>query len=144
MPTNCRKRVKDKFNNLAFAIQAGWIKEPVYLQFVLGILGGIPVTVQKLVFLIETARKALGDFEFSVCAAGGYGFNMGTQFFLLGGHARVGLEDSPYLSRGELAKSNAEQIKKIIRIAVELGIEPATPIEGRQILGLKGLDQVNY
>jgi len=131
-------------NNVAFAIQAGWIKEPVYLQFVLGILGGIPATAQNLVFLVETARKALGDFEFSVCAAGKFQFNMGTQSFLLGGHARIGLEDNLYLSRGELAKSNAEQVEKIIRIAVELGLEPATSEEGRQILGLKGLEQVNY
>ena len=131
-------------NNLAFAIQAGWIKEPVYLQFVLGILGGIPATPENLVFLVETARKALGDFQFSVCAAGKHQINMGTQSFLLGGHARVGLEDNLYLSRGTLAKSNADQVKKIIRIAGELGLEPATPQEGRKILGLKGLEKVSF
>jgi len=131
-------------NNVAFAVQAGWVKKPVYLQFVLGILGGMPATPENLVFLVETARKALGDFEFSVCAAGKNQFNMGTQSFLLDGHARVGLEDNLYLSKGVLAKSNAEQVEKIIRIAVELGLEPATPEEGRMILGLKGLDQVNF
>jgi uncharacterized protein (DUF849 family) len=131
-------------NNLAFAIQAGWVKQPVYLQFVLGILGGMPATPQNLVFLIETARKSLGAFEFSVCAAGKNQFNMGTQSFLLNGHARVGLEDNLYLSKGVLAKSNAEQVEKIIRIAVELGLEPATPEQGRMILGLKGIDQVNF
>jgi len=131
-------------NNLAFAIHAGWIKKPVYLQFVLGILGGIPATSENLVFLLETARKAIGDFEFSVCAAGRHQFTMGTQSFLLGGNARVGLEDNLYLSRGVLAKSNAEQVEKIIRIARELELEPATPEEARKILGLKGLDQVNF
>ena len=131
-------------NNVAFAVQAGWVKKPVYLQFVLGILGGMPATPENLVFLVETARKALGDFEFSVCAAGKNQFNMGTQSFLLDGHARVGLEDNLYLSKGVLAKRNAEQVEKIIRIAVELGLEPATPEEGRMILGLKGLDQVNF
>ena len=131
-------------NNLAFAIQAGWVKQPVYLQFVLGILGGMPATPQNLVFLVETARKSLGAFEFSVCAAGKNQFNMGTQSFLLNGHARVGLEDNLYLSKGVLAKSNAEQVEKIIRIAVELGLEPATPEQGRMILGLKGIDQVNF
>jgi uncharacterized protein (DUF849 family) len=131
-------------NNVAFAIQAGWIKQPVYLQFVLGILGGMPATPQNLVFLVETARRSLGAFEFSVCAAGKNQFNMGTQSFLLDGHARVGLEDNLYLSKGVLAKSNAEQVEKIIRIAVELGLEPATPEEGRMILGLKGIDQVNF
>jgi uncharacterized protein (DUF849 family) len=131
-------------NNVAFAIKAGWVKKPVYLQFVLGILGGIPATPENLMFLVEAARKTIGDFEFSVCAAGKYQFAMGTQSFLLGGSARVGLEDNLYLSKGTLAKSNAEQVKKIISIARELDLEPATPEEGRKILGLKGLDQVNF
>ncbi|MBW2651007.1 MAG: 3-keto-5-aminohexanoate cleavage protein, partial [Deltaproteobacteria bacterium] len=56
-------------NNLAFAIEAGYTKKPVYLQFVMGILGGIPASPENLVFLVETARKAIGDFEFSVCVA---------------------------------------------------------------------------
>ena len=131
-------------NNLAYAIQAGWIKKPVYLQFVMGILGGIPATPQNLLFLYETAQKAIGDFEFSVCAAGKNQFYMGTQSFLLGGHARVGLEDNLYIGKGQLAKSNAEQVEKIARIARELDCEPATPAEARQILGLKGLDKVDF
>jgi len=131
-------------NNLAYAIQSGWIKKPVYLQFVMGILGGIPATPQNLVFLYETAQKAIGDFEFSVCAAGKSQFYMGTQSFLLGGHARVGLEDNLYIGKGQLAKSNAEQVEKIARIARELDCEPATPEEARQILGLKGLDKVDF
>jgi uncharacterized protein (DUF849 family) len=131
-------------NNLAYAIQAGWVKKPVYLQFVMGILGGIPATPQNLIFLYETAQKTIGDFEFSVCAAGKNQFYMGTQSFLLGGHARVGLEDNLYIGKGKLAKSNAEQVEKIARIARELDCEPATPEEARQILGLKGLEKVNY
>jgi uncharacterized protein (DUF849 family) len=62
----------------------------------------------------------------------------------MGGHARVGLEDSLYIEKGVLAKSSAEQVAKIIRIARELGIEPATPDEARQILGLKGIERVNF
>ena len=131
-------------NNLAYAIQSGWIEKPVYLQFVMGILGGIPATPQNLMFLYETAQKAIGDFEFSVCAAGKNQFYMGTQSFLLGGHARVGLEDNLYIGKGQLAKSNAEQVEKIVRIARELDCEPATPEEARQILGLKGLDKVDF
>ena len=131
-------------NNLAYAIQSGWVKKPVYLQFVMGILGGIPATPQNLIFLYETAQKAIGDFEFSVCAAGKNQFYMGTQSFLLGGHARVGLEDNLYIGKGQLAKSNAEQVEKIVRIARELDCEPATPDEARQILGLKGLGKVNF
>ncbi len=131
-------------NNLAFLIEKGYVKKPLYLQFVMGILGGIPGTVENLVFLLETARKAIGDFQFSVCAAGKAQFRLCTASLLLGGHARVGLEDNLYLERGVLATSNAQQVAKIVRIARELGIEPATPAEARNILGLKGLENVTF
>jgi len=131
-------------NNVAFLIDKGIIKKPVYLQFVLGILGGIPATIENLIFLLETARKQIGDFEFSVCAAGKEQFPMCTASLLMGGHARVGLEDNLYLEKGVLAKSSAEQVTKLIRIAKEFGIEPATPDNARKILNLKGLDKVNY
>ena len=131
-------------NNLAFLLQKGIAQRPVYLQFVLGILGGIPATFENLVFLVDTARKQIGDFQFSVCAAGRHQIPMCTGSLILGGHARVGLEDSLYLSKGVLAKSSAEQVAKIVRIAAELGIEPATPDEARKILGLKGAGQVNF
>jgi len=131
-------------NNLVFLLHKGIAKRPVYLQFVMGILGGIPATLENLVFLVDTARKQIGEFQFSVCAAGRHQIPMCTGSLLLGGHARVGLEDSLYVSKGILAKSSAEQVAKIIRIAGELGIEPANPDEARQILGLKGLDQVNF
>jgi uncharacterized protein (DUF849 family) len=62
----------------------------------------------------------------------------------MGGHARVGLEDNLYLEKGVLAKSSGEQVAKIIRIARELGVEPATPSEAREILGLGGIDKVNF
>ena len=62
---------------------------------------------------------------------------------MLGGNVRVGLEDNLYLEKGVLAKSNAEQVAKITRIARELGIEPATPAEARSILGLKGVEKSN-
>ncbi|MCP4137302.1 MAG: 3-keto-5-aminohexanoate cleavage protein [bacterium] len=131
-------------NNLAFLIEAGYVKKPVYLQFVMGILGGIPATPGNLVFLLETARKLIGEFEFSVCAAGRFQFQLCTQSLIMGGHARVGLEDNLFIKKGEQAKSNREQVEKIIRIAGELEITPATPEEARAILGLKGLDSVSY
>jgi uncharacterized protein (DUF849 family) len=131
-------------NNLAYLIRAGIVKTPVYLQFVMGILGGIPATPENLVYLVDTARRQIKDFEFSVCAAGNMQFPLCTQSLIMGGNARVGLEDNLFLEKGVLAKSNAEQIKKIIRIAAELGVEPATPNEARQILGLKGLDKVAF
>ena len=131
-------------NNLAFLINKGVVKKPVYLQFVLGILGGIPATVENLVFLLDTAKKQINNFEFSVCAAGKTQFPLCTTSLLLGGHARVGLEDNLYLEKDVLAKSSAEQVEKIIRIAKEFGIEPATPAEARKILNLKGIEKVNY
>jgi len=131
-------------NNLAYLIETGRIKKPVYLQFVLGILGGIPATVENLVFLVQTARQQIGDFQWSVCAAGRTQFAMTTQALLMGGHARVGLEDNLYLDKGVLAKSSGEQVAKLKRIAGELGVETATPAEARRILGLKGLDKVNF
>lgn len=131
-------------NNLAFMLERGYLQRPVYLQFVLGILGGIPATPRHLMMLYEAAREQIGEFEWSVCAAGRHQIPMCTMALVMGGNVRVGLEDSLYLSRGVLAKSNAEQVEKIARIARELGREPATPDEARQILGLKGLDQVNF
>ncbi|MCX7634857.1 MAG: 3-keto-5-aminohexanoate cleavage protein [Syntrophales bacterium] len=131
-------------NNVAFLIEAGYIKRPVYIQFVLGILGGLSASPENLLFLVEHAKRHIKEFEFSVCVAGRAQFPLCTQSVLLGGHCRVGLEDNLYLERGRLAKSNAEQVEKIVRIARELGIEPATPDEARQILGLKGIDKVNF
>ena len=131
-------------NNLAFLIQKGIAKQPVYLQFVMGILGGIPATLENLVFLVNTARTQIKDFEFSVCAAGRHQIPMCTGSLILGGHARVGLEDSLYIEKGVLAKSSADQVRKIVKIARELGIQPASPQEARQILGLKGMDQLGF
>lgn len=131
-------------NNAAFMIQQGHIKKPVYLQFVMGILGGIHASMENLMFLHRTAKESIGDFTWSVCAAGRHQMPMCTTALLMGGNARVGLEDSVYLEKGKMAKSNAEQVEKIIRIARELGIEPATPNEAREILGLKGLNEVNF
>ena len=131
-------------NNVAYMIQEGYLKKPVYLQFVMGILGGINATPNNLQFLYNTAREAIGDFVWSVCAAGRQQMPMCTISLAMGGNARVGLEDSLYVAKGVEAKSNADQVEKIVRIAKELSLEPATPDEARQILGLKGLDKVNW
>jgi uncharacterized protein (DUF849 family) len=131
-------------NNVAFMIQAGYVQKPVYIQFVMGVLGGITPSSENLLFLVDYAGKLIGDFEFSVCVAGRAQFPTCTQSLLIGGNVRVGLEDNLYLDKGQMAKSNAEQVAKMVRIAKELGIEPATPDEARKILGLKGIDKVNY
>lgn len=133
-----------QLTNLSQIIQEGFLKKPIYLQFVLGILGGIPASIDNLLFLTNTARRVLGDFELSVCAAGRFQFPMGVVNMLQGGHMRVGLEDNLYLNKGQLAKSSAEQVEKAIRIARELGLDIATPDEARKILGLKGPDKVNF
>lgn len=131
-------------NNVAFLIKAEYVRKPVYLQFVMGILGGIPATPQNLIFLVESAKSAIGDFEFSVCAAGKMQFHLCTQSLILGGHARVGPEDNLYLNKGVIAKSNAELVEKVVRIARELGREIATPDKARKKLRLKGKNKVNY
>jgi uncharacterized protein (DUF849 family) len=131
-------------NNVAFMIQAGYIKRPVYIQFVMGVLGGITPSPENLLFLVDYAHRQIGDFFFSVCVAGRAQFSIGTQSLLIGGNCRVGLEDNLYVEKGVMAKSNAEQVTKMVRIAKEFGIEAATPDEARKILGLKGIDKVNY
>jgi len=132
-------------NNLAHLIERGHVKKPVYLQFVLGILGGMQATVNNLVFLLNSAREIFGDeFVWSVCAAGKHQFKMCNLALLMGGNTRVGLEDNLYLEKGKMAESNAEQVEKIVRIGKEHGLEPATPDEAREILNLKGIDKVKY
>jgi len=132
-------------NNVAFLLRQGYIKKPVYLQFVLGILGGMQATVNNLVFLVNSAKEIIGDnFVWSVCAAGKEQFKMCNAALLMGGFARVGLEDNLYLEKGRMATSSGEQVEKIVRIAKEHGMEPATPDEARKILKLKGLDKVKY
>lgn len=131
-------------NNVAFMIQAGYLKKPVYIQFVMGVLGGITASAENLLFLVDYARRQIGDFVFSVCVAGRTQFPICTQSLLIGGNCRVGLEDNLYLEKGKMAKSNAEQVAKMVRIAQELGVQPASPDDARKILGLKGSDKVAY
>ena len=132
-------------NNLAFLLQTGNIKKPVYLQFVLGILGGMQATVNNLVFLVNSAREIIGgDFVWSVCAAGRHQFAMCNLALLMGGNTRVGLEDNLYLEKGAMAASSGQQVEKIIRIGKEHGMEPASPEEAREMLKLKGLEKVRY
>lgn len=125
-------------SNVLYFLKKGMLKRPVYLQFVLGIMGGIPATVGNLNFLVETAQRLLGeDFLWSCAAAGKDQFKITTAALCLGGNVRVGLEDNLYIARGKLAKSNAEPVAKLCRIAQELGLSPATPDQAREILGLK-------
>ncbi|MFP3155925.1 3-keto-5-aminohexanoate cleavage protein [Lachnospiraceae bacterium ZAX-1] len=125
-------------SNVAYFVKKGVIKGSVYLQFVLGIMGGLPATVDNLLFLYNTAQKVLGDdFIWSCAAAGKDQFSITTVAMILGGNVRVGLEDNLYLSKGVLAKSNAEAITKVVNIAKLMEREVATPDEAREILGLR-------
>ncbi|HEX8902920.1 3-keto-5-aminohexanoate cleavage protein [Vitreimonas sp.] len=126
--------------NLAHFVDAGLVKPPFFIQMVFGILGGIGADLDNLVFMKRTADRLFGseNFQWSVLAAGKFQMPFITQSVLMGGHVRVGLEDSLLLGRGRLATSNAEQVEKAARIVRELGKEPATPNEARALLGLKG------
>ncbi|MBN8293395.1 3-keto-5-aminohexanoate cleavage protein [Rhodobacter sp. NTK016B] len=131
--------------NLKFMMDQGHFKAPIFLQFVLGILGGIGADVENLVFLKRTADKLFGDqYRWSVLAAGAAQIPMAVTASQMGGHVRVGLEDSLFISRGALAESNAQQVAKIRRLVEELGHDIATPDEAREILALKGGDQVAF
>ena len=131
-------------NNIAYFYNKGLIKKPIYLQFVMGILGGIPATVDNLVYMVKTAREQLGEFVWSCAAAGRAQFPLVTTALAMGGNARVGLEDNLYLRSGVLAKSSAEQVTQIKEIGERLGLEFATSDEARRILELKGIAKVNY
>jgi uncharacterized protein (DUF849 family) len=133
-----------QINNIAQLIREGYLEKPIYLQFVMGILGGIPATTENLLYMIRQGKDLIGDFRWSVCAAGRFQFPMGIVNVLEGGFWRVGLEDNLYLEKGVLAKSSAEQVEKAVRIIREFGYEPATEDEAREILKLKGIDKVNY
>lgn len=132
--------------NLAHFVERGMIKPPFFIQTVFGILGGIGPDLENLVFMKQTAERLFGReaFQWSVLAAGRHQMPFLTQAALMGGHVRVGLEDSLFIERGKLAASNAEQVRKIARILAEMGHKPATPAEAREMLGLKGGDRVEF
>ena len=129
--------------NLAIALEKRRYEPPLFIQFVLGIPGGIGAELDQLLHLLRTAQRLFGqDLEWSVLAAGRHQMAMCTHAALLGGNVRVGLEDSLYIGPGQLARSNAEQVAKICRILREHALEPATPAEARARLKLKGADRV--
>lgn len=132
--------------NLAHFIDRGLVRPPFFVQMIFGILGGIGPNLENLMFMKSTADRLFGpqNFRWSVLAAGRHQMPFLTQAALLGGNVRVGLEDSLFIERGKLAVSNAEQVRKIVRILGEMGHEPATPAEARAMLGLKGAYQVGF
>lgn len=111
----------------------GFIKTPMHFNLVMGVNGGISATPRDLVFM--EGSMPVGS-TFTVSGIGRYEFQMAATAIIMGGHVRVGFEDNVYIEKGIPAKSNAELVEKVVRIAKELGRGIATPTEARQILGL--------
>ena len=124
-------------NNAKVLSELGYIEEPIYFQCVMGVLGQIPATVDNLLYMVRSIPEGS---PWSVCAVGLNEFPMTTMGMIMGGHVRVGFEDNIYLSEGVPAKSNAELVEKVVRIAKELGRDIATPQEARRILHLPEMD----
>ncbi|WP_346911382.1 3-keto-5-aminohexanoate cleavage protein [uncultured Roseibium sp.] len=123
----------------------GLVKAPFFIQFVFGVLGGIGADPENLQHMKRIADKLFGDdYMFSVLAAGRQQIPFATMAAAMGGHVRVGLEDSVFIGKGELARSNAEQVVKIREIVERLGREVATPVDARDLLGLKGADRTAF
>ncbi len=130
---------------LAFYLRKGLVEPPLYVQFVLGVLGGAGASVENLVHMKATADRLLGDaYMFSVLAAGGRQMSIATAGAIMGGNVRVGLEDNLTIAPGVLAKSNEEQVLKMRRILDELGLDIATADEARERLRLKGRRAVGF
>ena len=131
--------------NLAHFADRGLVKAPFFVQSVFGLLGGIGAHHEDVMHMKRTADRLFGnDFRWSVLGAGSNQFRVAAQATTLGGNVRVGLEDSLWAGRGELATSNAVQVRKVRNIIENLGLEVATPEEAREMLQLKGGDQVAF
>ena len=115
------------------------------MQTIFGILGGIGADTENLVHMKRIADKLFGDrYYWSILGAGRHQMGLVTMGAQMGGNVRVGLEDSLYLGKGQLAASNADQVKKIRRILEELSLDIASPAEARAMLALKGGSNVNF
>ena len=133
--------------NTKFLFDKGLLDRPLHMQFVTGVLGGIQSTFDDLLHMKKTADKLFGEDQhtWSVIGAGYPAeFHLGAIAAMLGGHVRVGMEDNFRIRKGEYAKSNAELVEKMVRIAKDLDRDIASPDEARAILGLKGKGKVNF
>lgn len=131
--------------NLAHFLGRGLVKPPLFVQTVFGILGGIGPHPEDVLHMKRTADRLFGDqYRWSVLGAGRNQMAIAAQAAAMGGHVRVGLEDSLWIGAGALAQSNAEQVSRVRQILEGLGLAIATPDEARDILALKGADQVEF
>lgn len=117
-------------------VRQGLVKPPLHFNFVLGVPGAMAGSVRNLSFLVDSIPK---DATWTVSGIGRHETALAMAAMAMGGHVRVGFEDNIYLYKGELAKSNAQLVARIVRIAEELGREVATPDEARELLGISAL-----
>ena len=131
--------------NLKHFLDRGLVKPPLFIQSVFGILGGIGVHPEDVMAMKRTADRLFGDlYQWSVLGAGRNQMPIAAMAAAMGGNVRVGLEDSLWIGKGRLAQSNAEQVRAVRQILEGLGLAIATPDEAREILALKGADQVAF
>ena len=131
--------------SLAHFAERGLVEPPFFVQSVFGLLGGIGTHPEDVMHMKRTADRLFGaDYRWSVLGAGKDQFRIATQALAMGGNIRVGLEDSIWIGKGELATSNAQQVEKARWLVEGLGLSVATPAEARAMLGLKGGDAVAF
>lgn len=130
---------------LAHFLDRKLLTPPLFVQTIFGLLGGIGADPEDMLHMRRTAERLFGnDYLWSILAAGKHQMGLCTMGAIMGGNVRVGLEDSLYVGKGALAKSNAEQVAKIRRILGELSLDVATPSEARELLNLKGGNEVGF
>ncbi len=123
----------------------GLVRPPYFIQFVFGVLGGMAAEPDNLIHMKRIADSLFGeDYQWSALAAGRHQMTFAAMAAAMGGHVRVGLEDSIYIARGRLATSNAEQVARVRDIVEALGRTVATPLEARAMLDLKGADRTAF
>jgi uncharacterized protein (DUF849 family) len=131
--------------SLAHMVDRKLYEPPLFVQTIFGILGGIGADPENLLHMKRTADRLFGDaWHWSILAAGRHQMQLCTMGAIMGGNVRVGLEDSIYLGKGELARSNADQVRKIRGILEALSLEIATADEVWAMLALKGAHQVGF
>jgi uncharacterized protein (DUF849 family) len=132
-------------HNLHYFWKEGLVQGPLFIQTCFGLLGGIGSHPDEVMHMKRTADRLFGDqYRWSVLAAGSAQLKVAAMAAAMGGHVRVGLEDSLWLDKGNLAKTNAEQVVRVRQIIEGLGLEVASPDEAREILALKGGDKVGF
>ena len=113
--------------------ERGLLLEPGLFAFVMGQVGAQPATPRQLMFLVESLPAGA---QWSVVGHGGSDLRMSALAMNMGGHVRAGFEDNPYYRPGQRAASNAQLIERLVRLAREVGREPATPTQVRDMLGI--------